>query len=404
MAALGREELRRRVEAFEEHGGIRPAARALGIHPSSLSESLARAARLGIGGDSPIEADEGFEITHRKVQLGSDGEIKGQSVSMRQEAGEVFELPPDCTIEKTTYTLDAENRILKSWPRVYKGARRESEIIKHVERLVSAHPPAPAIRPPEAVMGDLANIVPRADMHIGSYSNKAETGYDWTPEIAKKKIGEATAALFAMMPQARVAVILGLGDALHANDNGNRTQSGHSLDVQGRHHEAIDILLEMEIATIDLALRTHSEVVYHAKRGNHDRDSYRILNSTVRAHYRNEPRVTVDSSPAEVWYWQHGRCAVSATHGDTVPQNRLAACMSNERPDLWAACPWRFAFTGHLHHERQRWIDGLRAFQLFSPAAPDAWAKGNGYISFQLMSAVTLHRDRGLLTIHESPV
>src|SRR5580704_770042 len=90
--------------------------------------------------------------------------------------------------------------------------------------------------PTGASLAKLLTLYPVADEHLGLLAWGAETGESWDVKIAKRAIMRCMSQLVSETPPSALAVLLDLGDGMHANDQRNVTPaSGHQLDVDGRY-------------------------------------------------------------------------------------------------------------------------------------------------------------------------
>lgn len=236
---------------------------------------------------------------------------------------------------------------------------------------------------------DLCNFIPLADLHIGgSYGD---------PEYLKE-IERCTYALMSSIPKAHKAVIIDLGDLLDANDHkGITPASGNNCDVirENSLKNTQDAVRIMSLFII-LALKNHQEVEVHLLRGNHDETAYIAVMLTLEAYFRNNPRVSIVVSDDDFRVIPWGLCAVFPNHGDKSKWEDLKNVFSDQFPDAWSKAKyWRFIWTAHFHHDRQRDIMGVVAehFRTLSPA--NRWAKMKSLFSRGGIQCITLHKENG---------
>lgn len=253
----------------------------------------------------------------------------------------------------------------------------------------------PLPRPKALANDDLLAVYPIGDPHFGLYSWGAESGEDFDLKIAERVTYAAIDALVASAPPAKRAVILELGDFFHADDDDARTQSGHALDTDTRHARVTEIGLDAMIYVTKAALRKHQFVTVRIVSGNHDRRSSVALRNAVWAYFHNEPRVTVDRSPADRWYYRHGKVLICSAHGDKCKPKNMPPVMAAERPKDWGASEFRYVYVGHVHHKSVTEVPGcvVESFRTLAPR--DAWHAGQGYHSGRDMQAIILHKTYG---------
>lgn len=150
-----------------------------------------------------------------------------------------------------------------------------------------------------------------ADIHLGQLSWGAETGEDYDTDIASKRVRDGMGSLVNAAPPAEQAIIVAIGDSLHANDDSAQTpQSKHSLDVDSRHYKAQDMAIEMFAAAVEMAAQKHREVTFCILPGNHDRDSYRAIMFAMRERYRDDKRVSIVATPMEFFVHEFGKLSL----------------------------------------------------------------------------------------------
>ena len=84
-----------------------------------------------------------------------------------------------------------------------------------------------------------------------------------------------------------------------------------------------------------------------------------MLALALRMYFAREDRVRVHDGAGLWWARQHGRCMLVACHGHAIKQAALGPYIAAEWPEMWGATRHRYAFSGHIHHERAREFPGL---------------------------------------------
>lgn len=155
---------------------------------------------------------------------------------------------------------------------------------------------------------------------------------------------------------------------------------------------------------VKAALAKHRKIVVRLCEGNHDPQASFALALSLSSYFRNEPRVTVDLSPANFWYYRFGQNLIGATHGHTQKSEKLPAIMAADRPKDWGETQYRVFFQGHLHHKHIKEYPGCLVEVLRTLAPADAWAHSHGYRSGREMQAIVYHRKFGEIVRHTCPV
>lgn len=202
---------------------------------------------------------------------------------------------------------------------------------------------------------ELCNFIPLADLHIGG--SYGDPGY-------LTEIENCTYKLMGSLPRAKKAVIIDMGDLLDANDHkGITPASGNNCDVIRENvlKNSQDAVAIMTLFIL-LALKTHEEVEVHLLRGNHDETAYIAVMMTLGALFKDNKRVKIIVSDDDFRVIPWGLCAVFPNHGDKAKWEDLKNVFSDQFPDAWAEAKyWRFVWTAHFHHDRQRDIMGVVA-------------------------------------------
>lgn len=342
--------------AVERHGGVDPAARALGVNRRTVQRALARDPAVQRGMDSlGMQIQPGIAWIKTKPTEDQPGysfmvKVGGEDVDLLDRIRDVFnDLEP------------------------------------------VAHTPAP-----EYLEADLLTVYPLADVHLGMMAWGKETGEDYDTNIAAARVREWVGRCVSASPASETAVIVDVGDLMHADDQTNQTpRSKHVLDIDTRFYRTVDITVETLIAAVELARQKHSRVIVRILPGNHNPHSYVAIMFALAQRYRDEPRVEVIKEPGEFWVHQHGRVMLCAHHGDKARADRLVHFMADQYAEMWGQTRYRYLFTGHLHHHKSQDIGGVQWEQLRAITARDAYAFSHAYSARAQMQAITYHRERG---------
>jgi hypothetical protein len=244
---------------------------------------------------------------------------------------------------------------------------------------------------------DLLAVYPMGDPHIGCLSWLPETGESYDLTIAQRRHESAMRYLVTQGPPARQALIVNLGDYFHSDNSLNRTaRAGNALDVDGRFAKVLRAGVNLFITMIDTALEHHRDVHVICATGNHDDHTSIMLSVALDCYYSNEPRVTVDMSPAKHRWYRFGKNLIGVTHGDTVKHGELEGVMASERARDWGETTHRFWYCGHIHTARLYEFRGCTVETFRTLASRDAYAVGAGYNAGRDMHRKTLHRDGGV--------
>lgn len=364
------------LTAIAEHGSARAAARALGMTNDAVSKSMRALVRFAAtkgyapAFDMTRPAPDGFSVKGTSTYIDGDGKVRGQWVKTQRDHADT-------------------EAVLREFV---------SELCQDVKPL------APSECHTTHSDEDLLAVYPIGDPHFGMLSWAPETGTNFDTEIAEKVTHGAIDRLVASAPAAKTALVLCLGDLLHANNQSNQTSSGHQLDVDGRWTKVLRVAAMSMIYCVRRALEKHDRVLFRINRGNHDRESGYAIALMMDCYFHLEPRVEIDLSPAVCWYHQFGQVLIGSTHGDTIKGPDLLGVMAADEPAAWGETVHRVFLCGHVHHQDVKEYRGGTVEYFRTLAARDAWHQGQGYRSGRDMRCIVYHREHGELERHRCDV
>ena len=370
--------------------------------PSSVEIS---ALRGEIGGPLlPLMArpPEGFIVRRNSAQYDAAGNLQRQWIESGQGTTDGYEVPAGHVVKGESALLGPNGNVLARWVKTKEDAGGAGLVDALRDAFAEYDGAAPVIPAPANASDDLTVIYPIPDLHFGMRAWGEETGANWDVDIAAREAVLAIDTLVAQSLPSSHAIIILLGDTLHANDEKAITPgSGHRLDVDGRYH---GVYLKCAKLVIDLVSRVaarHARVSLIVLPGNHDSDAAMTLSVAMSLFYSANERVSVYEKPGVFWYERFGSCLFGANHGHTVKTaERMAMAMASDRPNDWCETKHRSIWSGHLHHEVMKEVPGVRVETLTSPAARDAWNHTSGFRSSRALSAITFHRERGEIGRH----
>lgn len=315
----------------------------------------------------------------------------------------VHPAPQGHTVKGVSTLYDQAGNVLQQWVKTRSGQISPEELAEAVTAAFEEYRgSAPLANPPILAEPELVTVYPLADWHIGLLAWHREVEQDWDLTIAEAAIEKAMTRLVSISPASETAVVLGLGDLLHADNYQNMTaRSGNKLDVDGRYPKVLKIAVKLVMQTIDLALQKHRSVLVRILPGNHDDQSAIYVALALALRYENEPRVQVDDDAGRFWWWRFGKVFLGAAHGDMAKMKDLPLIMASRNPEDWGASEHRMVFTGHIHHREKlnaKEVGGVDVESFNSPAAKDAWQWGAGFVSKRSVHSVTFHNLDGELT------
>ena len=319
------------------------------------------------------------------------------------EHGLTLSAPTAFVMPKVTVQRNDKGEVVNTWARYSPDQERMAELIR--EACVAMSENLPQVEPRQAGNSYLSHLLaayPIGDAHIGMRAWGEETqGSDWDLSIAERVQCGAMAALVDMAPACEQALIINCGDWFHAdNMEGTTSRSGHILDVDGRYAKMIRVGVKVMRQCIESALMKHARVRVCNVIGNHD-DTGAIWLSIALSHiYANEPRVTIDTSPAPFMYHEHGKVLIGMHHGHSCKPDRLPGVMATDQAQAWGRTEFRYWYIGHVHHQSVKEYSGVTVESFNTLTAKDAYSAWGGYRAQQNMKCIIHHAEFGEVGRH----
>lgn len=407
------------VDAVKSAGGNKTlAAKNLGLTRSAVRRAVARAERVldeasAIYGDAP-EYDlvhpvaPGFVVKGTSIRYDGKGVIQQYWNKTRLEGRDeedTIQLPDPKKIVKRSTLYDQTGAVTQQWiAEKPEDAEREKLWQEFAEGLCAEIPRIKPLESPATFLDeDLLVAYPVADHHFGMLAWAPESGDDYDLEIAERLLTNAATYLTSVTPPAKHALVAFLGDMMHYDSFEPVTpRSRHLLDAEGRYPKMVSATIRSMRRVIDLALVKHEQVHVILEIGNHDPSSAVFLAQAFAALYENEPRITIDTSPAQYHYFRFGNCLIGTHHGHQAKLDALPGIMARDRARDWGETLHRYWWTGHIHHAKgsrtvPNFADGagcsVESFRILPPR--DAYAAGAGYGAPRDAKAIILHREDG---------
>jgi hypothetical protein len=345
------------ARAVAQHGGLRKAARALGMHHSTLADKL------------------------HALRRAVDGRV-----------------PRCAVVGKITQQLDAEGRVERQWVRSTGRAETLAEIREQIEEELRAPRPSLAkLRAPKRTDADLLACYLLPDLHIGMVAWAEEAGEDWDLKIAREALRRNFGALVVRTQPAERALLLIPGDLIHSNSKQGATAAGTRVDVDTRYPRVAREVVSFLRYACDLLLQKHRAVVVDLVPGNHDEDAAMLLQIALGALYEQEPRCIVSQDVATFRAHRHGRCLIATCHGHTIKHRQLESLMASQWPRDWGETQHRHWYVGHVHHDTVAEHRGCTVETLRTIAPKDAWHAAQGYRSSRDLKCDLWHKELGRL-------
>jgi hypothetical protein len=308
-------------------------------------------------------------------------------------------VPETHLLKGTSTYYDEDGKIKAQWVKTTLAHKRIEEFAEAITAaaIETVKPIKPRKITKKLKDPDVCVWYPLSDAHIGLYCWESEAEGNWDCKMAEAVLDESFDHVLQGSPSSETAVIANLGDWFHTDTPKNQTNaSGHPLDVDSRWAKIIEIGIRMMVKIINSALLKHDTVHVINERGNHDEQTSYMLAMAINAWYRNEPRVTVDTS-SDVFHWyEFGSNFFGTHHGHLVRKaEQLYRVMTEDKREEFGRCKHTHWHTGHIHHHTSVDVGSMR-FESHNTIVPgDNYAHSHGYRSARGQQAITYHKDHG---------
>ena len=311
----------------------------------------------------------------------------------------------EVVIGRSIYTSDDEGN--KAWlktKRTMTEAERDKALKGFVDGLVKGLSKYKAKAKPKSKKFDTETLptIVIGDAHFGMRADARETkARDYDTKIASNDMLDAIEYLVDAAPASEQALLVNVGDFIHANGSGGTTFAGTKLDVDTRIEVVLETAAQTFMFAVDKILSKHKNLTIIMARGNHDSDTAIALALILKFYYSKEKRVNILDPHGFFHTLQFGKNLLAVHHGDKVRAAKLGAILPKMLPEQWSATVYRKWLVGHIHHQNAIETDNgvfVEAFGTLAP--PDSWHAGAGYGASSVMNQVVFHRDGGEVLRH----
>lgn len=356
------------LDAVVEHGTRMAAARALGVHHSTLNDSIKRvidrAAKHGLSPEHDFthEVPEGYVVKGTSTLYGNDNEVKLQWV-------------------KTSVDADKQYAIMKAASDAF------------AEDL-AREPPTKFVNRP--LREDLLNVHILTDYHLGMYSWGEETGQDWDLSVAENLLYDWVEAGIALAPDAESCIFAQLGDFLHWDGLDAVTPTHrHILDADTRFQKVVRVAIRVIRRLIKRLLEKYKTVYVLMADANHDPAGSVWLREWLAAVYEDEPRIVVDQSADTYYCHEFGKTSLFFHHGHKKSVSNVSDVFASKFRDVFGRTKNSYAHLGHRHHIEVKENNLMVCEQHRTLAAKDAYASRGGWLAGRDAKVITYSKEYG---------
>lgn len=342
----------RYIDAINEHGGVRAAARVLGSSSSGISESLTRLRKSA--------ALKGYSPDHDMTRTVPDGFlVKGVS----------------------TY-YDKEGKPSGQWVKSSLDLDRARELMHQAIRgMIEDLPKIDVKAAPLDWQSDVIPWIQIGDAHLGMLAHSFEVGENFDLKIAERELCAAIGMLIDELPNCDRIVVNDLGDFTHAENFAARTEaSQHALDVDTRFPKMIRVYSRVMRFIIEKALEKARHVDVIVNQGNHSRTNDIWMAELLRVAYGHTGRVHVLNNESVFIAYRMGNTLVMTHHSDKCRPSQLVHVMTNDYRKDYGETEHHYIDIGHVHHASvMKEHPGIFVESFNHLAALDKWAHDSGY-------------------------
>ncbi len=340
------------ITAINEHGGIRAAAKAIGVDKSSIQGAMKRLkAFAALHGYSPDH-----DLTHT--------------------------VPEPFIVRGTSTYYNRDGLPIGQWVKSKLDDQKYLEMVKDaISSFYAESPQIPVSSPPSEYTSDVIPWIQIGDAHCGLLTHAAEVGENFDLKIAERELCAAISMLIDEMPNTERLVINDLGDFTHIeNMKGETEASGHKLDYDGRFPKMIKVYSRVMRFIVEKALTKAKYVDVIVNQGNHSRTNDIWMAELLRVAYGHTERVNVLNNDTVFIAYRMGKTLVMTHHSDTCKPNRLAGVMITDFRKDFGETEFHYIDIGHIHHGMVMKEHPSIVIESFNHlAATDKWAHDSGY-------------------------
>jgi len=370
----------------------------LGLQRSTFQHRIASIAKRGLLGFDPVLPS--FVIRRVSTQHDASGAVVKKFIQQGPEPGERFSVPQGHAVKGVSALIDADGRIVQQWLKTKEGELDPLAVAESIKASFENWAPSFVAPSPERYgdFEDSLTLLPWSDPHFGLRTWAGDTAQNWDLRIAVKTFKETFAKVISRCPKSKKAILLVGGDTTHADDNRNVTpRSGAHLDVDGRQAKVFLTACETIVEVAYMMLEKFEELEIINLIGNHNENSADPISFFLHAWFRNDARVTVDTTSHIFKFRKFGKCMLGFTHGHTAKAKDMHTIMSHYEPKIWGSTEYRAAHVFHVHHKNQYISEHggcvTETHQVMSPA--DQWHYASGYKAGRSQQAIVYDKEHG---------
>lgn len=253
-------------------------------------------------------------------------------------------------IGKSTFTKDEEGNNV--WIKTKAQKEKDQAFKDAIQELCGGIKPFKKVKAPAKSDSSLLVEYGITDYHLGQYSWAEEAGADWDIEIAEQVFFNAFSDMMDGSPDGEQAIFAQLGDFLDFDGQTPVTPTAKNvLDVDTRYPLLVRLAISCCVKAVEMLLHKHKRVHVICAEGNHDISGSVWLTQVMLVAFKDNPRVTVETSAFPYYAFTWGKCFLGYHHGHLTKMEQLADKFYSEAHfrKMMALADYIYLRTGHLH-------------------------------------------------------
>lgn len=223
-------------------------------------------------------------------------------------------------------------------------------------------------------------LIPIADFHYGLYSDMMSTGNEYNMEIAEESLFTVIYDVKNRVSNRKFEkVVFVVGNDFVNSDNISKTTTkGTPQDTMSTWFKIIENTPQLIVNSIDILRKIAPvDVVYVPS--NHDLHTMFGVMQILKAHYRNDEDVSIDTSPLFRKNYKYGSNLLVFSHDMKIKD--ALEIVSTEGKKEWSSCEHMFCMLAHLHKEMVYDKKGyLEIMRLPTISGWSRWSNNQGYV------------------------
>lgn len=244
-------------------------------------------------------------------------------------------------------------------------------------------------------------VINKQDAHFNKYDIGGRNDIVERFEVVESKIEKVVTKASRSTDLEKIVYVVG-SDQFNSEWNGCTTRGTPQQNLT-HFHDSFELICDHEVRVVNFLLRNTDNLHILYVSGNHDEYVGWHMIKWMQAYYRDEPRITIDTSHQYRKYVQYGSTALMFNHGDAMKPQALASLFPVEFREGWSDCENFYVFTGDKHREINADFNGIKFYGI--PALSNAkgtWDHKQGYTGSRAeLTAFVINYNDGMDAIYK---